>query len=60
MIKIRFETEIEVNRFCSHLELKEKAKYKKRERERKRERRKLTLEFSLNFHSDLYARPRGQ
>ena len=52
MIKIRFETEIEVNRFCSHLELKEKQNTKK-ERERKRERRKLTLEFSLNFHSDL-------
>ena len=34
MIKIRFETDIEVNRFSSHLELKEKAKHKKREREK--------------------------
>lgn len=49
MIKIRFETEIEVNRFFSHLEYERKTKHKKRERER----RKLTLEFSLNFHSDL-------
>lgn len=33
MIKIRFETEIAVNRFCSHLELKEKQNIKK-EREK--------------------------